>query len=194
MALYARSDLTCVAVPEDRGGCGAAHTRPVTRGAPARLWKLDCPACCAALAGDPLWSGRVSEIPETPDEEAARVDYETRGAKERDYVQALALAKLANVAIPATLESALTGVRAHIPVEGMLECPQGHEVAPGQKFCGECGTPMRQRAAAASLPPDTAGQVPLEEMHVKKLQKMARDRGLDASGSKAVLIKRLRAA
>jgi len=195
MSLYARSDLMSVAVPKDRGGCGAGHSRPVTRGAPAPVWRLDCPACCAALKDDPLWSGRLSEIPETPDEEAARKDYEQRGAKERDYVQALALAKIANVPLPETLTSALTGVRAHIPVEGTLECPAGHEVPAGSRFCPECGARM-QPTAPRSLEAGGGGEgePDLGSLPAASLRKMARDRGLDATGPKTALIARLKGA
>jgi hypothetical protein len=82
----------------------------------------------------------VPEIPETPDEQRIREDYEKRGAKDRDFMQALALGKIAGVDIPDSLTRVLSGTPLHIP--GSLLCQVGHENPVGQKFCGECGGSM----------------------------------------------------
>ncbi len=51
MTLYARGDLTCIAVSTDSGGCGQSHCRPVVKGAPAKIWELNCPQCERYLSG-----------------------------------------------------------------------------------------------------------------------------------------------
>jgi hypothetical protein len=73
-------------------------------------------------------------------------------------------------------------------------CPEGHENAPGGRFCATCGTSMTPRAQAAHLTPGgepepAAGD--LASMHWKQLEKLCKDRGLEATGSKADLLARL---
>jgi hypothetical protein len=88
MRLYARSDVMAVAIPADGGGCGLTHSRPVLEGAPAKLWPLDCPACSAALKGDPLWAADRLKIPLTPDEESIAEDMEKKGDQVMHQVSA----------------------------------------------------------------------------------------------------------
>lgn len=95
MPLYAASSIMLVAPSEAQGGCGAVHTRPVTHGAPAKVWKLDCPKCHDALKDDPLWSGTEQEIPETIDEKRAREESEKKSAMETQAQVAGAFEKLA---------------------------------------------------------------------------------------------------
>jgi hypothetical protein len=73
-------------------------------------------------------------------------------------------------------------------------CPDGHEVPAAMKFCGECGQPAGVTAPALEAAPDPVpARTPrLRDMRVADLQKMARARGLDDSGSRADLIGRLR--
>jgi hypothetical protein len=199
MTLYARSDLAYVIVPVSSGGCGSPHRRPVENGAPAKLWGLECPGRCEEFlrktdASGHQWSATMSELPETYDEKHAREDFEKRGAKDRDQVLALALARLAGVELPESLVRPLTGNMPHIPAAPML-CPDGHANPAGQKFCGHCGAPMHTAEKAIEAPQDNAGDDPdmdLERLHWKTLQKLCRDRGLAEEGSKADLLARLR--
>ena len=238
MSLWARSDLASVSVSPAHGGCGLVHNRPAPGGKPADLWELDCPACSDHLRHDPLWSTTLSEIPETHDEKNAREDFDKRGARDKDQVLAMALAKLAGVELPESLLRPITG---NMPrAVAMMECPSGHPGKPGSKFCatcgepmqqpvnaltaapvlckrghenavtakfcGECGTPMAEglkvpygnaqapQAQAAHLTPGgepepAAGD--LASMHWKQLEKLCKDRGLDATGSKTDLLARL---
>src|SRR6185437_16681414 len=52
MTLYARSDLASISIPATSGGCNSTHSRPVVKGAPAKVWKLECPPCESVLRGD----------------------------------------------------------------------------------------------------------------------------------------------
>jgi len=202
--IYAASSLSYVALSAAHGGCGNPHRRPVEHGAPAKLWALTCPACENHLRGDPLWSPTISEIPETYDEKIAREDYETRGAKDRDYIQALALARIAGVEIPESLTRVLSGAMAHVP--GQLLCPAGHANPAGKKFCGDCGQPMHGEPAAAAIEgpetsfplnltprddPGDAGADPAS-LNFRQLRAALAARGLPQAGSKAELLERLR--
>ena len=69
--------------------------RPVTHGAPAKVWRLDCPKCHDALKDDPLWSGTEQEIPETHDEKRSREESEKKSAVETQQQVAAAFEKLA---------------------------------------------------------------------------------------------------
>ena len=200
MTVYSASSIMAVTISAAHGGCGTAHSRPVRNGAPDKIWKLTCPPCEAFLGSDPMWAATMAEIPETHDEKIAREDYETRGAKDRDYVQAIALAKIAGVEIPEALKRALSGDQAHIP-SAQVECRDGHPNMPGSKFCGECGVPMQGRAPAGVLAASEPAPVPraegspdLAKMHPQKLRKMCRERGLPDVGRVPELVARLQEA
>ena len=152
MTLFARSDLASVTVSAAHGGCTQVHVRPAPGGNPAPVWKLDCAPCEAHLRSDPLWSPTLSEVPETPDEENAREDFQKRGAIDRDQVMALAMAKLAGVELPDTMRRPISGLAPHVPtIIGEIECTAGHPNEPGSKFCSECGSPMRDAALLTAL-------------------------------------------
>jgi hypothetical protein len=225
-ALYARSDVDYIAIPVERGGCPGGHRRPVNHGARAKLWKLDCQCTATAdMLNSDLWSATISEIPETPDETKVREDYEKRGAHDRDYIQAMALAKIAGVEIPDALQRVVTGDPAHVPaITGTMVCQNGHDCEPGSKFCAECGSPMRKppglacpeghpvgarakfcaecgspvtvaiEPSAASQPEDAPKVKPLKDWRAADLKALARERGLDDSGTRAEVLGRLRAA
>ena len=209
MTVYARSDLAHVYISEAHGGCQApgGHSRPVRNGAPVQPWALTCDQCENHLRSDPLWSVTPSEIPETWDESKSREDFERRGAKDKDAVLTLALARLAGIPsaeLPESLTRMISGVPAHIP--GVLECPSGHGNPAGQKFCGQCGSPMSGPVPQASLPgprppaahPSSvkAGGKPrrLQDGRLDELQALARARGLSDEGTRKILFGRLRAA
>jgi len=201
MTLYARSDLTSVIISAGSGGCGTSHARPVTAGAPAKVWQLRCPQCETVLKGSDLWAGTVADIPETPDETRIREDYEKRGAKDQDHMVALALGKLAGVDVPESLTRVVSGAQPHIP--GTLPCAGGHPNPAGVKFCGECGTPMHQPAVpdedAAPRPQagPAAGEAAgpdLSALGYSELRRLAVSRGLPGAGTKAKLLARLQEA
>ena len=77
-------------------------------------------------------------------------------------------------------------------------CPDGHEVAAGMRFCGECGKPAEGAVPALEAVPEApaAPSQPkrLRDMRADDLKALARDKGLDDSGSRADLIGRLRTA
>jgi len=208
MTVYARSDLAYVFVSEVHGGCGSGHSRPVEQGAPAKVWSVTC-TCEDHLRHDPHWAVTASEIPETHDEAKSREDFERRGAKDKDAVLTLALARLAGIdsaELPESLTRLISGRPLHIPVQGQMECPNGHGQPAGSRFCNQCGSPMSQPVTKAALSaPQTPAQpspsqrtgVPgpkpqrLRDARLDTLQALARDRGLDESGNRPDLISRL---
>lgn len=229
MTLYSRNDKAWENVsPEGHGGCGAVHVRPKNPdGSPVKLWTLTCPQCEVFLRTDPGWSATISEIPETPDEIKVREDYERRGAHDRDYIQAMALAKIAGVEIPDALQRVVTGDPAHVPAAaGMMVCENGHDARPGSKFCAECGAAMRKPpglacpeghpvgaaskfcsecgagvaaaieapAGAVPQPKNAPREKPLKDRRAVDLKALARERGLDDSGTRADVLARLRTA
>ncbi len=197
MTLYARSDLTLVALSPAHGGCGAPHARPVTHGAPAATWALDCPACEQHLRSDPHWAVMPSEVPETPDEVKIREDSEKRGQRDTQNQTREALLSLAqsHEQLPAQLVEAFAAVGAYLGSRAdTAACPLGHPQAPTAKFCGECGTPMAS-TTPTDLPAVELGEVPspaeLVKMTLPALRSLAADRGVAVSGSKSDLIGRL---
>ena len=152
MTVYARSDLASVSLSAAHGGCGEVHVRPAPGGKPEQPWALTCGGGCEDhLRHDPLWSTTLSEIPETHDERIGREDFDKRGARDKDNVLALALAKLAGVELPESLLRPITG---NMPKAiAMMECPSGHPGKPGSKFCATCGEPMQQPVNALTAAP-----------------------------------------
>lgn len=219
MSLYARSDLASVTVSAAHGGCGTVHVRPAPGGKPSPVWKLSCVPCEAHLRTDPMWSGSLSEVPETPTELREREDFEKRGAIDRDLLTVRALAKLAGEEIPDTMRRAVNG-RPVVP--GLVECPAGHASAAGSKFCGECGAPLRVPEArrcpdghevpagvrfcgecgspVGDRVPALTAAAPapvvrrMKDMRAEDLKALARQRGLDDSGTRTEVLARLRAA
>ena len=68
----------------------------------------------------------------------------------------------------------------------------GTHSAGGDAFCGSCGASMDARAAIGTPAPEPGPD--LGSLHVAKLKKLARDRGLSDAGSKADVLQRLQAA
>ena len=118
-------------------------------GVPQHPWGLDCPPCEDFLRtrNPDQWSVTVSEIPETHDETKAREDFEKRGAKDKDAIMTLALARLAGIdasELPDSLTRMVSGARAHVPAE--MECPKGH----GQPPAGSSAPNAAARCTARS--------------------------------------------
>lgn len=205
MTVYARNDLASVTISEAHGGCGRAHTRPAPGGIPAAVWKFsECPQCEDFLRHDPSWSVTAAEIPETYDETKQREDFDKRGAKDKDAILTLALARLAGIGtaeLPESLTRMISGTPAHIP--GQMECPKGHAQPAGQPFCGQCGSPMSSSVSAGAISaPQTAPEPPavdvdmpssgrLKDANKKSLQALCRVHGLDESGTNGELVTRI---
>ena len=210
MTLYARSDLDMVALSRDgHGGCGQVHSRPVTSGAPDKLWALTCPQCENHLRSDAHWSLTVSGIPETPDEIAEREEREKRGQQEATAATGTALQEIAkqggmNQLMMMTMFNAMNTKGLLTVADAM--CENGHAVSAQAKFCPECGAPQHGagkpepvRAAIADVT-DTRMDTPqnvvakqalpdLEFMGIRELQTFAAEHGIKTTRAKADQIK-----
>lgn len=221
-ALYARSDLCAINIPSASGGCGrnGGHTRPVIKGAPVKVWKLECPQCESVLKGDrkqkilryhvnpqtgqavrqeripdsdDRWSSTPDTIPLTPDEERTNKTRSERGSMQIQMLQALAAIRATGVQVPA---EAMWLLEREIPagvLQGTVLCANNHDVPAGLKYCGECGISMAARGAIDAAP-ESAPVIPLDSLHVATLRKMCRERKLPDNGSKEALIGRIMAA
>jgi hypothetical protein len=200
------------------------HDRPAGRdGRPVKLWALTCASGCEDhLRSQPGWSATISKIPETYDEKADREDFAERGQLDERRLMAMALAKLTGISLPETLTGMAPGgllqgelecAEGHpcragskfcpecgSPVRvdsspAVALCPEGHENAAASRFCAECGLAV----GAAALPPAgvpgaTAPADDLSGLSANDLRKLAKERGLDAGGTKADVLSRLQAA
>ena len=220
MSLFARSDVCAISIPVP-DGCGATHTRPVTHGVPAKIFKLDCPPCEAYLRcdrkqkilkyhidpatkqalrqervadSDPMYGTTPDSIPLTPDEERTNSTRTERGKMQIEMIQALAAMRASGIQVP---PEAMWLLEREIP-EGMLRgtvvCVNGHDNAAGAKFCSECAVSMSTRGAIAPPEDDEPAAVDLGRLHPQTLRKMCREHGLPDKGSKDVLVGRLQAA
>jgi hypothetical protein len=203
MTIYARSDVMSVALSAAHGGCGAAHSRPVTHGAPAKVWALDCPPCENHLRSDPLWAVMPADLPETPDEVRVREDQEKRGSRDRESQLVDAILAIANSheKLPDQLAAALATAGSMIPaITDTVRCPEGHENTALAKFCGECGRRMDEPPIAnddepavphLGAPKLDLSPADLVRMSVPDLRALATKHGIDATGTKADLIARM---
>lgn len=219
MALYARSDLACIAIPVASGGCGSTHSRPVVNGAPAREWKLECGPCEAHLKGsrrgivkspisksatgpltygtvdaDPMWSSTPDTVPLTPDEERTDATRRERGKIQIEMLQALAAMRATGVDVPA---EAMWLLEQELPpgvLRGTVVCANSHDVPAGSAFCPQCGVSMAVKAAIGGGGDEASeAAADLATLHPQTLKKLCRERGLDDAGSKDDLISRLAA-
>jgi hypothetical protein len=175
-----------------------------------KVWALTCDACEDYLRHDPHWAVTSSEIPETHDETKSREDFERRGAKDKDAILTLALARLAGIdaaELPESLTRMISGQPLHVPVQGQLECPScGAGAPPGQRFCGGCGSPLSVPVSKAAIPgPQSHAQPPapepapsqgfrpkrLRDANRETLQGLARSKGVSDEGKRGDLIVRL---
>jgi hypothetical protein len=218
--LFARSDVCAISIPTSAGGCGAAHSRPVTHGAPAKVFKLSCPPCESYLKGDgkpkilkyqidkntgqsirqervpdssDLWSSTQDTTPLTPDEERTNATRTERGRMQIEMLQALASIKAAGINVPPEAMFLLERELPEGVLHGTMVCANGHDVVAGLKFCGECGIGMNVKAAIEPAG-DGPVAVDLGLLHPQTLRKMCRERELPDKGSKDVLIGRLQSA
>ncbi len=149
MTVYARSDVMGVSISAEHGGCGQSHSRPVRDGAPDKVWALTCnDGCEDVLRNDPHWAGHPDDVPETPDEKMRRESATAAGRIDQQNATANALQELAKLGdLPKALQqltAVMTGGKLADGTEGSTtqECPNGHTVPLGPKFCPECGSSM----------------------------------------------------
>jgi hypothetical protein len=165
-----------------------------------------------------LWAASPADIPETHDEKLNREDFEKRGAKDKDAIMTLAIAKLAGMDasdLPESLTRMISGAKAHVPAT--VECPNGHANPVDQKFCGECGEQVGvswkavpppdsapqpvARAETALTPPPAAPDSPpavslpsntkMRGMKREELEALAVSAGLSGAGSRQDVLNRL---
>ena len=204
-------------------GCGATHSRPVTHGSPAKVFRLDCEPCEQFLRGDrrpkvlrydidpktrtvtgqsrvadadPMWSSTPDTIPLTPDEARTNSVRSERGAQQIQMIQALAALRATGIEVP---PEALWLLERELPagvLKGTVVCAEGHDNQAGTKFCGQCGISMAAKGAIGPPAEQPPGEpvVDLDRLHVATLRKRCRDAGLPDKGTKDALIGRLKAA
>ena len=190
----------------------------MTRGVPAKIFKLECDPCEAHLRGDrkpkklvyqidkntgqsirqervadsdSMWSSTPDTIPLTPDEERTNATRTERGRMQIEMLQALASIKAAGINVPPEAMYLLERELPEGVLRGTMVCANGHDVVAGLKFCGECGIGMGVRAAIEPADDDEPVAVDLGLLHPQTLRKMCRERELPDKGSKDVLIGRL---
>lgn len=170
MTVYARSDVMGVSLSKEHGGCGATHTRPVTHGAPAKQWGLDCVACENHLRSDPHWSITLSEVPETPDEERVRTDREKKGASNQQDLLVAAILAIAQSQqeLPDNLAKAISAL-----AQSQAQSPD----------------PVVTTGSEIEAPDDAP--VDLSKLKVPELRDLAASRGIDSGGTRADLLARL---
>ena len=187
MTMYGRSDYCSITIPQP-DGCGAQHTKEVTRGVPARHIRIDCEPCEAYLSGArkpkilkyqidaktgqalrqervadvmPGWSSTPDTVPLTPDQEKTYHLRIERGEQQLRALESLATLSKAGIDFKSR-EDVLFYLREQELPENLLQgskvCVNGHDVPAGNQFCGSCGASMDARAAIGSAPEDTSGE------------------------------------
>jgi len=180
MTLYARSDVMSVALSKEHGGCGATHTRPVTHGAPAKVWALECVPCEDHLRSDPHWAVDALEVPETPDEKRLREKSEEKKEHTQQANMEKAVASLA--ATTEGLGQLMAMMVAGNP--GMAE-QMSKAFAAMASSANQAEEPLNEIAGLNTLN--------LAAMKLGELRALAKERGLDSTGTRDDLLKRLQA-
>lgn len=199
-----------VALSATHGGCGAAHHRPVTHGAPDAVWALNCVPCENHLRHDPLWAVMPSDIPETPDEERVRDDRDKKGALDRDRLLTDAILTIAQTQgnLPDQLARALLTLQGGTPPPVDFPCRAGHPNKIDSRFCSTCGVVLEapmvdavpednqpwglpEAGVRVNAPEPTQASTDLTQMTTSELRALAQDLGIDHIGNKRVLIERI---
>ena len=198
MTLYARSDVMSVALSKDHGGCGATHMRSVTQGAPAKVWALDCVLCEDHLRSDPHWAIDALEIPETPDETRVREKAEERGEHAQKANLERAVASLATTAegfqqlllmmfaSNPDMAANMTKMMGALAAGGNSTVIQQAADASVQ----DVPTEVNDRRTELGLKPFDFGS-DLNTLKISELRALAKSRGLDSTGDRVQLLKRL---
>ena len=209
MTVFARSDVSAVAISPDHGGCGTVHSRPAPGGVPVKVWALNCPDGCENfLRKDSLWGGQPHEIPETHDEKLIREDVEKRGQLEQQTAMATALHDLAKLG---DLPNAIAQLALYMAGDKQKQldetpvhlCRNGHPNTSTAKFCGECGADMIDAAnkkANIELPPvdmekeKTDIPVLLDALSLNDLKDIAAEFDIPVNQRKADLVRAIKEA
>ena len=180
MTMWARSDVMSLSLGEH--GCGASHSREVTRGVPAKYFSITCGPCEAYLKGDrkpqklvyetdgktgqvlrqarvpdgdPLWSSTQDTIPMSPDQEKTHGLRIERGEQQLRALESIATLAKAGIDFR-TRPDVLFFLRENqLPediLQGSVLCVNDHPNPSGVKFCNECGASMSARAAVEAAP------------------------------------------
>jgi hypothetical protein len=182
--LYARGDVMSIAIPSEHGGCNQQHSRPVIKGAPVKLWELDCPPCERYLRGerkpqkliyetdpktgavlrqarvpdsDPMWSSTPDTIPLSPDQERTHHIKIERGEQQLRALESIATLAKAGIDFRNRPDVLFFLRENQLPediLQGSVLCVNDHPNASGTKFCGECGVSMAARGAIGNSEPE----------------------------------------
>jgi hypothetical protein len=158
------------------------------RGIPSRMEHV--------VDAHPQWSTTPEGIPPTPDEQHVHKIRTERGAHELQMLQALIAAKTAGMAIP---DNAMWLLEQNFDprlIKGKVICSNGHDNVPGSKFCSDCGMNMAARGAIEPTAEEKEEEVtePFIDIHkldFKTLQKMCKEKGINAKGTADQLRQRL---
>lgn len=184
MAAYARSDVMYVAVSSYDGGCGEPHSRPVTEGAPDKVWALSCPQCTKSLRSHPLWAGSQDEIPETQEETNRREAAEKKNSINAADAQTAVMAEISKLGPNMEKNSDALLALVQMLVADKLAEKEAAAVVPG--------TVVPDLVKDAAPPKLVIAPDHYEDLHIATLKKLAREKGVDATGTKAEVIARLR--
>ena len=145
----------------------------------------------------PQWSNTPEGVPPTPDEQHVNKIRTERGAHELQMLQALIAAKGAGMAIP---DNAMWLLEQNFDprlIHGKVICANGHDNTAGAKFCSTCGTDMASRGVIEAPKEDEEvieePFIDIYKLDFRSLQKMCKEKGLNAKGTTDELRQRLSA-
>jgi hypothetical protein len=189
VVLYARSDVVGVGVPNDGGGCGQFHSRPVIEGKPVKLFAIDCPLCEDYLTRrlPDQWTPDRWRIPLTPDE-AAQVETLERQAKAMQERESQTRARL----LAAELAAQASEVRRDTPEDEVIlvrPTAQRPVSPPPPEPVAPVSPPPVVKSSEQLAAEDAATN--LGKLTVAQLKVLCREAGLPATGNRAALVKRL---
>jgi len=145
---------------------------------------------------DPMWSSTADTIPLTPDEVATRHVKIEKGENQLRALESIATLAKAGIDLRSRPDVLYFLRENGLPddiIQGKVVCLNGHDNAPGVKFCSECGSSMTAKAEIEA-PEELITEIPLDRLHIATLRKQCRESGVPDKGTKNDLIKRLEAA
>jgi hypothetical protein len=145
---------------------------------------------------DPQWSRTRDSAPLTPDERRQDASFRETAAQQINAINALGTARANGLQIPDEMFYLLSRQLPTETMAGIQEpkvlCPKEHENTAGAKFCAECGISMISELIDELPQVKPLEEVlPLHNLHIATLKKMAREKDLSDKGTKEDLIKRL---
>jgi hypothetical protein len=159
--------------------------------------KLGIPAKQERVADcDPHWSSTPDSVPMTPDEAQHKHLKIERGEQQLRALESLATLAKAGINYRDRPDVLYFLREQHLPedmLQGSVLCSNGHDNAPGAKFCSECAVSMNGQKEIESVP-EPVTEIPLDMLHIATLRKKCRESGLPDKGKKEEMITRLQAA